>query len=401
MRVLTRAVTRLLALWLAAAAGGLPVVAGAEVSFIPLPAFDTDPNAGETYGVLPVLLFRDEKDEVRSIIAPSLTYNDFRGVTGTFRYFGYPTPPERLDVILQYSETIERKLDLHYRNLGLFANRFHVDMQLLYDRDSTIRFFGLGPTSRQSDETNMTQGTAGVYALFGVNISATARLSLGETVQRFDVSRGSVSRLPFTRDRFPDLPGVNGATIHAQRAALTYDSRDSLTTPTRGLSLTSFVEASSKLLGSGAEYLKSGVDVVYLRPVLDRRLVFVVRGLVEAFAGDDSTPFQVRPALGGGTTLRGFSDDRFYGDARVLLNLETRVRMFSMRLFGVTAEFQVAPFVDVGRVFNTLEQLTTGSFEVTPGVAFRGIVAPSVVGHVDVGVSREGPAIFVGLDYPF
>ena len=39
-------------------------------SFFPLPAFDTDPNEGETYGVLPVWMFRDEQERVRSIIAP-------------------------------------------------------------------------------------------------------------------------------------------------------------------------------------------------------------------------------------------------------------------------------------------------------------------------------------------
>jgi len=348
-----------------------------------------------------VLLFKDQADQVRSIVAPSLTYNEFRGWTGTFRYFGYPTPAERFDFVAGYSEMIERKVDIHYRNLGLFANRFHADVQFLFDRDATVRFFGLGPESKQVDETNMTLQVTAFYAMFGVNMTPTARLSLGEMVQRFDVLRGGILTLPFTRDVFPTLPGVDGTTVHAQRVALTYDSRDSQTAPTQGLSVTLYVEASAELLGSGSDYLKSGTEAVYLKPVWDRRLILVARGLVEAISGDARTPFEVKPTLGGATTLRGFSQNRFYGDARMLANLEGRFRLFKLHLFGVDTEFEAAPFVDMGKVFSSTDQLIGSGFEVTPGVGFRGLAPPSVVGRVEIGVGREGPAIFVGLDYPF
>lgn len=379
----------------------LPTAAGADISFIPLPAIDTDPNAGTTYGFLPVLLLKDDGGQVRSILAPSITHNAIRGLTGHFRYFDYPTPAERFELVAGYSETIERKLDLHYRNLGLFANRFHADIQFLHDRDAAIRFFGLGPESKRVDETNMTLEVTGLYAIFGVNITPAARLSLGETVQRFEVRRGGVPNLAFTRDVFPDLPGVDGATVHAQRIALNYDSRDSLTTPSEGLSVTLYAEASAQILGSGSDYVKAGAESVYLHPVWNRRVILVARGLVEAISGDDATPFQIRPTLGGATSLRGFSQNRFFGDARVLGNLEGRVKVFRLPLFGVTTEFEAAPFVDLGKVFSTTDQLVGSQFEVTPGVALRGLAPPSVVGRVEIGVSREGLAIFVGLDYPF
>ena len=347
------------------------------------------------------MLFKDEADQVRSILAPSVTYNDIRGLTGTFRYFGYPTPAERFELVAGYSETIERKLDVHYRNLGLFASRFHADVQFLFDRDATVRFFGLGPDTRKVDETNLTLEVTGLYAIFGVNLSPVARLSLGETVQRFDVLRGGIPTLPFTRDVFPTLPGVDGATVHAQRIALAYDDRDSLSAPTEGLSLTLYAEASSELFGSGSDYVKSGVEAIYLYPLWNRRLILVARGLVEAISADINTPFEIRPTLGGATTLRGFSQNRFYGDARLLANLESRVKVFKMTVFGVSTEFEAAPFVDMGKVFSTTDQLVGSKFEVTPGIGLRGLAPPSVVGHIELGVSREGPAIFVGLDYPF
>ena len=107
------------------------------------------------------------------------------------------------------------------------------------------------------------------------------------------------------------------------------------------------------------------------------------------------------PRLGGARTLRGFSPNRFFGDGRVLFNAEIRTRIVRWRILGVDTEFQVAPFVDVGTVFNSLKQLFSEGVEVTPGVALRGISPPNIVGRVEMGWSREGPAIFVGLDYPF
>jgi outer membrane protein assembly factor BamA len=375
--------------------------AAADVTWIPLPAFDTDPNAGNTYGVLPVVLFKDEADRVKGILAPSVTWNEFRGVTGTFRYFAYPSPGERFEAEASYSQTIERKFDLHYKNQDLLGDRFHTDVELLFDRDATIRFFGLGPESAKSNETNMTLQTTGFYAIFGVNITPRARLSLGETVQQFDVLRGGVPNLPFTGDRFPDLPGVNGAFVHAQRASFTYDDRDSETTPTRGTSARVFLEASARLLGSGSDYVKAGVEGVYLRPYLDDRLVLVAHGLLEALSGEEDTPFEVLPRLGGDSTLRGFSSNRFFGDGRILFNVEARARVLSLHLFGTEVHVEIAPFVDVGKVFTSVNQLFSGGIETTPGVGFRAINAPNVVGHIDLGWSREGPAIFVGLDYPF
>jgi outer membrane protein assembly factor BamA len=351
--------------------------------------------------VLPVWLFKDAEGNVTTIIAPSVTWNEIRGVTGTFRYYLYASALERLELVGSYSEKIDREARIQYKNLGVFGGRFHTDFQILYDRSSSVRFFGIGPSSKKDNETNMTLAETGGYAVFGVNVTQTMRLSLGETVQHWDVSRGGVPGLPFTGDLFPDLPGIQGTTIHAQRIALIRDTRDSLTTPTEGLYLSVFCEASSELLGSDADYLKAGIDTRYLKPFLDRRLIMVLRGLYEGTSGSSNTPFEVLPTLGGVDTLRGFAENRFYGDNLLLFNAELRAKVLKTRIFGVDAEFEVAPFVDFGKVFNSAEQLAQARFEVTPGLGFRGLAPPSVVGHVEFAVSREGPAIYVGLDYPF
>ena len=192
-------------------------------------------------------MFKDDVGRIRTIIAPSITWNEIRGVTGTFRYYLYASALERLEFIASYSQHIDQELKLQYKNLNVFGGRFHTDFQFLHERVSSVRFFGIGPSSKKEDESNMTLGTTGGYALFGVNITPTMRLSLAESIQRYQVDRGGVPGLPFTGDLFPDLPGVEGAFIHAQRVALIHDSRDSLTTPTEGLYISIFAEASTEM----------------------------------------------------------------------------------------------------------------------------------------------------------
>jgi hemolysin activation/secretion protein len=67
----------------------------------------------------------------------------------------------------------------------------------------------------------------------------------------------------------------------------------------------------------------------------------------------------------------------------------------------VTADFEIAPFLDTGQVFNNYKDVNFHDYRMTPGVGFRGIVKPNVVGRVDYGFSKEGGAVFAGLDFPY
>src|SRR2546428_711063 len=54
--------------------------ASPATSFIPIPEIITDPNEGNTGGLLGVVLFLDEKDEIRYMLAPDVRYNRPKGV---------------------------------------------------------------------------------------------------------------------------------------------------------------------------------------------------------------------------------------------------------------------------------------------------------------------------------
>ena len=58
--------------------------AAAKIRFFPLPMYTTVPNEGSTYGAMPVFMVPadDDPDRVKSITAPSLSWNSSAGVTG-------------------------------------------------------------------------------------------------------------------------------------------------------------------------------------------------------------------------------------------------------------------------------------------------------------------------------
>src|SRR4029450_3943277 len=132
---------------LALAAVARPDAGRAEVSFIPIPEIVTDPNEGNTYGILGVFLFLDEKDEVRYMVAPDATYNDTKGFYPVFRLFGYPSEHRRYSITLGKSTTKDENYELEFSDRGFWDQRAFVAGNFIYERDSTERFFGFGNDS--------------------------------------------------------------------------------------------------------------------------------------------------------------------------------------------------------------------------------------------------------------
>ena len=81
--------------------------------------------------------------------------------------------------------------------------------------------------------------------------------------------------------------------------------------------------------------------------------------------------------------------------------MEERVQLFHLRLVGTIAEIETAPFLDIGKVTNDLGNRILTHYEFNPGIGFRAIARPNVVGRVDVATSKDGNAVFAGLDFPF
>ena len=389
-------------------------VASADKSFIPIPEIITDPNEGTTIGLLAVVLFLDEKDEIQYMFAPDFRYNQTKGSFPTIRFFGYPSPARRYSIVAGKSTTKDEDYELEYTDRTFWEGRAFVLASFLHEADSTERFWGFGndslqhpvPTPRhglRGGESNYTdvdteaQATPGVWLLPYVNLSYRMR------IRNYGVEQGQVSGIPFIGVTHPETRGrgLEGGTYWAHQVALTYDSRDSTDIPSHGALAFAYTEMADRTLGSSTSFVKFGADWRDFIPLRKGNPILALRGALNYISGDLDTPFWEMSSLGGHRGLRGFGSHRFIDFNSSLGQAELRTRVYQRKLFGVNFELELAPFGEAGQVFHKLDDSPVDDLHWVYGVGVRGVVRPQIVGFVDVGRGSEGTAIFTGVDYPF
>ena len=105
--------------------------------------------------------------------------------------------------------------------------------------------------------------------------------------------------------------------------------------------------------------------------------------------------------MGRETTLRGFGQSRFIDATALLLNFEERIPIKQLKASDYLIDLEVAPFLDVGRVMSGFSTRDVRNLQVNPGIGLEILARPHVVGRLDVAYGRDGPNLFVGLNYPF
>jgi Omp85 superfamily domain len=373
-----------------------------KVVNIPLPVIKTDPNEGVSLGALSAFLLHNRKDEIGTMIVPQVNYNDNFGTTASIFGAFYPAPDRQWELHLSKSEHVNEDYGFKFEDRTLLDRKLDAAGELFAFTDGSARFFGFQSRSAASNETNYADQEVGFVLSGAYSLMPGLRLVVGDRFRQVDIRRGAVTSLPSIQQRFSraEVPGIEGFTTHAQQFGLTYSSLDDADMPTQGLYGRAVFELSTSALGSSATYRHYTVELKTFLPLADSRYVTAVRAAYNQTLGDD-VPFLERSILGGKNTLRGHGDNRFVDSSYVLLNIEERVRLFRYKLFNVNTDWEIAPFLDLGAVANNLLDVTTKNFVVNPGIGFRAVVRPNVVGRVDIGFGKEGPAIFATLGYPF
>jgi len=373
-----------------------------KVVNIPLPVIKTDPNEGVSLGALSAFLLHDRNDEISTMIVPQVFYNDNFGTTVSLFGAFYPERGRQWEFHLAKASHVNEDYDFKFRDRTLLDRRLDAAGELFAFTDGSARFFGFQSRSSASNETNYADEEKGFVLSAAYTIVPRVQLVVGDRFRQVDIGRGAVTSLPSIRQRFSatDLPGRDGFTTHAQQIGLTYSSLNDAAMPTQGLFARALFEMSSSALGCGATYRHYTAELKGFFPLADSRYVTAVRAAYNQTLGDD-VPFLERSILGGKNTLRGHGDNRFIDSSFVLVNIEERVRLFRYRLFNVNTDWEIAPFLDLGAVARNLLDVTAKNFVVNPGIGFRAVVRPNVVGRVDIGFGKEGAAIFTTLGYPF
>ena len=376
--------------------------------FIPIPEVGTDPNGGTTVGILPVFLFVDEHQQISRIVNGDLTHNSTLGVGGSLQILSYPSNDTYWSATAGGAEHIARSVDIFYSTGLTREHWWSFEGRLLFDRDPTERFFGLGNHSRSSNETNYTLEQEAMTARFGLNVTRQLQLALDLRPRIVDIQRGAFDSLPFISARFSRLKGLRrGSNELLTRLLFSYDTRNSLNVPTRGTFLSIWGGITDKQFLSSVSYSMLGLEARQYLP-LGPRFTLVGHVAARYMPVGRQAPFWALSQLGGDRSevgyrqpLRGFGAGRFIDRNLFAANAELRTRVLERDLFGTHAILEIAPFIDLGRVFHRMDENPLSGLHPVGGIGFRGIAAPFVVGYVDIGYGSEGIAFFSGVNYPF
>jgi len=369
-------------------------------SYIPLPEILTDPNEGNTYGFLPVVLFLDDQKIIKYILAPDVRYNTITGVHPTFRLFGYPSIYQKWSVVLGKSEKIDQDYELRYEDNAFWEGRARLFADAEFEDDSTERFFGFGNGSPEKAESNYTARHFDFVTWLAYRLQPTLSFTYQTRVRWFRVRKGGVDSLPFIGDEHPGTPGLDGATVVGQQVGFLYDTRDDTNITREGALGLLTAEVMSSALGSSLSYVKYAAEARKFIPVHER-VVLAMHARADYIQGPDDVPFFEQNEVGGHDTLRGFGSGRFVDKDSFFASAELRTRVYQRFIFGVNAQLELAPFVDFGQVFHSSRDSPVSNLHPVGGLGFRGVVPPQVVGFVDIGMGEQGLTAFTGLDYPF
>lgn len=210
-----------------------------------------------------------------------------------------------------------------------------------------------------------------------------------------------------TFDRNPEdvfIPFDQTIDVAPLQTTLSFDSRDELLDATRGRFFSSAVEFAPASLGSDVRFIKYFGQLFeyhsFFRPEPDPfsrtqgrpRLTWASGlrvGLQDGLGGQDIV-FSERFFAGGGTTIRGFRQDRvgpqdFFGDpaggeAVFVLNQEAR--------FPVIGPFEGVGFVDVGNVYERWDDFSFGDLRKAGGLGLR-VRTPFFLLRVDYGLKLD------------
>lgn len=392
---LAPALLLLLGAWLAAEG------AWADTSYFPIPTASTTRNDGNDAGLIVPILVTDPDGELRYLHAPMLIRNSIVGVRGTYNLFKYDTGGRQTRFLASFTERIERKLVFNYLDPAMSDGRYALTVGASFFKNATSRFWGISQQTVEEDETNYTAREVRANWKLGAYLNEVTQIAIGQRYREVRVQRGGATELPYSLERFSFVDGMQGAAIYGHRITFHYDTRDNLISPTVGTQITAYAELNQNFRnGTNPLYTRTELEIKKLFPSESKQMILVVRGDLQTTHGFQ-VPFYERSSLGGQNNLRGYGVDRFIDDHLVVLNIEQRIHVTRMRVTNVMAEFEVAPFVDMGKTFNTFKKRQFHDYAVTPGIGFRGIIRPGTVGRIDYGYSKEGGAVFAGLDYPF
>jgi outer membrane protein assembly factor BamA len=208
------------------------------------------------------------------------------------------------------------------------------------------------------------------------------------------------------------LVGCGGGWNNMLKLGVAFDTRDYEPDPNSGVFIDATAEISNRAFGSSFDYVRFTVSPRVFYSPFPRWTDLVLAGRVVYSMQTSGTPFFAmntlaftdgdRQGLGGVWTLRGYNQDRFVGPIAAMTNVEIRWTFLNLPEF-LSQNFSLAlvPFLDMGRVFDTVQTLTFAGWKRGEGGSLRILWNKASIIRADVGFSDEGWDLYLDFGHQF
>ncbi len=141
-------------------------------------------------------------------------------------------------------------------------------------------------------------------------------------------------------------------------AGWTYDSRDNISMPSKGLFWNTTFSAKEKLNGFSQSYGKLATEIRYYLSTKNSNFVMANRIGGGTTVGDPT--FFQKMQLGGVRSLRGYHTNRFTGKTMMYHNLDLRLDVLHFTSYIVPGTLGIIGFNDVGEFGNRINPQKNG-----------------------------------------
>ena len=384
--------------------GLLSFLKNKSLSVFPVPIVESRPDEGESYGLMPVLLFTDKDTQAISTILAALgQYNSITKGSGAFIVYHYPHPVENPDELFEFyveiSQKYYRETTAHYLN-PKFLKHYFLETSFSWLKSPFPRFYGYGANTTKAGQSNYVGRNFVFDTTFGYYLTNHFRINVSELYSTTDLLSRAFPNVADTLTLYGAQAGVHDASTLVHALSLTYDTRPDGLNSTQGFFLQGKYFFSIKDIFSDNTFQGFNLEAIKLVPFWHERMITAIRFFFQDMYGN-GIPFYLQSTLGGPNELRAFIPSRFTDNGKFILSIEQRIHVVSLKLFGNSVNLFLDPFFELGRVFDNVNNFGFNNLQPVGGLGLRSFVPPDVVGRLDLAFGKEGYAVYTMLGYAF
>jgi hypothetical protein len=371
---------------------------------LPFPIMNSSKDLGPTYGFMPIIAIKGaDSKTIKTVLIPSITYNENLRTTLTYRHYIFPDDQRFFIFRASKSEKVENELMTYYYTPQLFSTNLRLGVEANHWTTGKPSFYGLGIKSKAGAKANYSLEMTGEEVTLDVPLIKPFFFSFDQSFYDMRIGRGPVEDASQVKDLYPGFypEAAEMHAFHTNRFSLVYDDTDHPFLPRIGTYASAAVLYSNKQLGSDYNYRTYTFEMKnYYNYKEENRFVTAVHYLLQ-FQRGDTLPFYMMPQLGESTGLRMAGDGRFTDSGKFVFNIEERITLSRAPLYKFISEMEIAPFLDVGTVFDKPTDFRARELKYGPGVSLRLVIRPQLVATVDFSYGSEGTNAIIRIGYPF